>query len=67
MPLHDLLRGTIDLAGRVVEEQLLLLRGHLPAEIARLLLVIIFQPMVIVTSVAIERERRLNVFRLVVP
>lgn len=67
MPLLDLLRSTIDRAGRVVEEQLLLLRGHLPEEIARLLPVIIFQPVVIVTSVAIERERRLSVFRVVVP
>ncbi len=41
MPLQDLLRGAIDRASRVVEEQLLLLRGHLPEEIARLLPVII--------------------------
>jgi hypothetical protein len=41
MPLQDLLRGAIDRASRVIEEQLLLLRGHLPEEIARLLPVII--------------------------
>src|SRR3984885_13783227 len=63
----DFLRCSRDRASRVVEEQLLLLRGHLPEEIARLLPVIIFQPVVIVTSVAFERERRLSVFRLVVP
>src|SRR6266404_8382660 len=67
MPLQDLLRGAIDRASRVVEEQLLLLRGHLPEEIARLLPVIILYAVVIVTSVAFERERRLSVFRLVVP
>src|ERR1700722_4266528 len=30
MPLQDLLGGPIDRASRIVEEQLLLLRGHLP-------------------------------------
>jgi hypothetical protein len=34
-------RGAIDRASRVVEEQLLLLRGHLPEKIARLLPVIV--------------------------
>src|ERR1700737_208319 len=42
MPLHDLLRGAIDRASRVAEQPLLLLRGHLPEEITRLLPVIIF-------------------------
>jgi hypothetical protein len=41
MALQDLLRGAIDRASRVVEEQLLLLRSHLPEEIAWLLPVII--------------------------
>jgi hypothetical protein len=41
MPLQDLLRGAPDRAGRVAEEQLLLLSAHLPEEIARLLPVII--------------------------
>jgi hypothetical protein len=41
MPLQDLLRGAIDRASGVVEEHLLLPRGHLPEEIARLLPVII--------------------------
>jgi hypothetical protein len=41
MPLQDLLRGTIDRPSRVLEKQPLLLRGHLPEEIARLLPVII--------------------------
>src|SRR5438067_537538 len=41
MPLLDFLRGAFDRASRVVEEQLLLLRGHFPEEIARLLPVII--------------------------
>ena len=41
MALQDFLRDPIDRASRVVEEQLLLLRGHLPEEIARLLPVII--------------------------
>src|SRR6266404_4651117 len=67
MPLQDFLRGAIDRASRVVEEQLLLLRGHLPEEIARLLPVIILQAVVIVTSLAFERERQVSVFRLVVP
>src|ERR1700730_19240565 len=67
MPLQDLRRGTIERASRVVEEQLLLLRGHLPEEIARLLPVIILQAVVIVSSVAFERERQISVFRLVVP
>src|SRR5260221_3741910 len=67
MPLQDLLRGAIDCASGVVEEQLLLLSGHLPEEIAWLLPVIILYAVVIVTSVAFERERRLSVFRLVVP
>src|SRR6266404_1052739 len=67
MPLQDLLRGAVDRASRVVEEQLLLLRGHLPEEIARLLPVIILQAVVIVSSVAFERERQVSVFRLVVP
>src|SRR5260221_9166130 len=67
MPLQDLLRGAIDCASGVVEEQLLLLSGHLPEEIAWLLPVIILYAVVIVTSVAFKRERRLSVFRLVVP
>jgi hypothetical protein len=41
MPLQDLLRSSLDRASRVVEEQLLLLRGHLAEEIARLRPVII--------------------------
>src|SRR5260370_8591365 len=67
MPVQVLRRGAIDRASRVVEEQLLLRRGHLPEEIARLLPVIILQAMVKVTRVAFERERRLIVFRLVCP
>jgi hypothetical protein len=41
MPFQDLLRGAIDRASRVLEEQPLLLGGHLPEEIAGLLPVII--------------------------
>src|ERR1700754_4097219 len=67
MPLQNLLRGAIDRASRVVEEQLLLLRGHLAEEIARLLPVIILQAVVIVLRLAFERERQISVFRLVVP
>ena len=54
MPVQNLLRGAIDRASRVVEEQLLLLRSHLPEEIARLLPVIILQAVVIVTTFACE-------------
>src|SRR5260370_4294027 len=67
MALQDVLRGAIDRASRVVEEQLLLLRGHLREEIARLLPVIILYAVVIVTSIAFQRERQLSVFRLAVP
>src|SRR6201981_3001308 len=67
MPLLYLLRDAIHCASRVDEEPLLFLRRHLPEEIARLLPVIVLQPVVIVISVAVEREGRLSVFRLVVP
>jgi hypothetical protein len=67
MPLQHLLRGTLDRASRVVEEQFLLLRCHLPKEVARLLPVILFYAVGMVTSVAFERERLLIAFRLVVP
>src|SRR5260370_7593374 len=67
MPLQDLLRGAIYRASRVVEEQLLLLRGHLPEEIALLLPVIILSAVVIVTSVAFDRQSPLSRFPLVVP
>src|SRR5260370_7372896 len=67
IPLQNILSRADDRARRVVEEQLLLLGCHLPKEIARLLPVIILQAMVIVTSVAVERERHLTLFRLAVP
>jgi len=41
MPLQGPLRDASQRASRVVEKQLLLLRGHLPEEIARLLPVIV--------------------------
>jgi hypothetical protein len=41
MPIQDLLRGAIDRASRVIEEQLLLLWRHHPEEISGLLPVII--------------------------
>src|SRR5271170_335697 len=63
MPLHYLLRG----ASRVVKEKLLLLRGHFAEEIARLLPVILLQPVVIVVGVAFKRKWQVSVFRLVVP
>src|SRR5882757_3939071 len=44
MPLLDVLGGLADLAGRVVEQHLLLLRIHLPEQIARLLPVIVIHP-----------------------
>jgi hypothetical protein len=42
MPFQDLMGRTIHCARCVVEEQLLLLGGHLPEEIAGLLPMIIF-------------------------
>ena len=64
MTLRHLLRGALASGSRVVEEQVLLLRCHFPEKIARLLPVIVLQPVVIVTSVAVEREWEISVFRV---
>src|SRR3981081_1477759 len=46
MPLLNVLRRAADLAGRIVEQRLLLGRAHLAEEIARLLVVIVVDTMI---------------------
>jgi hypothetical protein len=67
MPLLDMLGGLADLAGRVVEQHLLLLRVHLPEQIARLLPVIVINPVIPMGGGAADLERRFVELWLVGP
>ena len=67
MSVLDMLGGLADVAGRVVEQDLLLLRIHLPEQIAGLLPVIVIHPMIPVGGGAFDLERRLVELRLVGP
>src|SRR5947209_12373704 len=67
MTLLNVFRGSADLAGGIVEQRLLLLRIHLPEQIARLLPVIVIHPVIPVGGSAADLERRLIKLRLVGP
>ena len=59
MTLLNVLRSAADLTGRVVKQLLLLLRIHLPEQVARLLPVIVIHPVIPVRGCARKLERRL--------
>src|SRR4030088_153215 len=67
MPLLNVLGRAADLAGRIVEQGLLLSRAHLAEEIARLLVVIVVDTMVPMRRRTVDLQRRLVKLRLVGP
>src|SRR5882672_11772096 len=67
MPLLNVLRSTADLAGRIVEQLLLLGRAHFAEEIARLLVVIVIDTMVPMRGPTFDLQHRLVKLRLVDP
>src|ERR1700754_888557 len=58
--LFDLAAGVTESAGGVLEQQPLLLAGHLPEQIARLLVVIVVDAMVPPGRVTLKRQRRFD-------
>src|SRR3984957_8457580 len=64
VPLLDVFGGCADLAGGVVEQGLALSGVHLPKQVARLLIMVVVDPMVPVGRRAIERKRWLLEQRL---
>src|SRR5712671_4583573 len=54
-------------AGGVLEQRLLLRRGHLAEQVAGLLPVVVIHAMIPMRPVAVHRRRRLGEIRLIVP
>src|SRR3984893_13795641 len=67
VPLLDMQARVAHRAGRVLEQGLLLGGCHQAEKIARLLPVVIIDPMVPVRAVAVHRHRKLGEIRLIVP
>src|ERR1700733_2522680 len=67
MTLLDVLRSAADLPGGVVEQILLLLRIYLPGQVARLLPMVVIDPVIPVSGCATELERGLVELRLIDP
>src|SRR6202048_3193565 len=67
VPLLDVQLGVAHRPRRVLEQHLLLLRRHLPEQVAGLLPVVIVDAVVKMGRVALDRHRRLGEIRLVIP